>query len=1169
MINMARERSADYFEREDEITRLSKALLKQPGAGRVVLSGPRGAGKTELARAGCHRPEVKSRFADGVLWMDVGEFANAAGLREELAQVHQAVAAWSLPDGRTNGEIAAFLAAQLTANHLMVLDGGWDREVIAPFLGAGCAGAVLVLTREGPSLANHPAELIELHDPNREQRMKMLRGWSGGALADEAVAGEIADAIPPTPRVLQIIGRELRRRAAKPGADVRAAADFILRTFRPDEAAANSPAARVGSPEDRGMLIGKATDFLRGATTDPDTLLKLAKALAKHNEFGLARKLLARARTLPGLHAAKASRGEFVTKHALYTYKDVDQLLAPRLERALEILREGEALEETRDQETLGIAGAIHKRKWEADGQRRHLDRALGYYLRGFAVGLATDYGYTAINAAFILDCLAEQERAGGEPAGATPPAAEMRQRQAGAIREEILRILPGLAETDAWLADTWWYYATLGEAAFGVKDYAEAGFWLEKAKEIGAQPWEYESTARQLAALARLQDGGGKRDSPGWRLITRFTGNEAAAESTFVGKVGVALSGGGFRASLFHIGVLARLAELDLLRSVEVLSCVSGGSIIGTHYYLEVKQLLESKPDGEIERDDYIGIVERVAEQFLAGVQTNIRTRVAAEWWTNVRMTFDADYSRTHRVGELYEKELFSRIGDPQERAARQKTPLRMRDLIIQPKDRPAGFNPRYDNWNRRAKVPMLILNATTLNTGHNWQFTATFMGEPPGAIDTTIDGNDRLRRMYYGDAPLAYQPDGVRLGHAVAASAGVPGLFEPLALAGLFEDMTVRLVDGGVHDNQGVGGLLEQDATFMVVSDASGQMGVQAEPSQGLLGVPLRANDILMARVREAQAQELRVRRRAGLLRGLLFMHMKRDIDVDPRDWKGCPDRYDASDDARPASRRGTLTGYGIRKDMQKRIAALRTDLDAFSDVESFALMVSGYRMTEREAAEQAGDLNRDSAPPLPWTFLTQLESCLNLKSSDTLAAERVLRVLEVGGQLAFKAWRLLLPLQILAVVLGALAVVLLIAGAWCWRGTPLLTVGGVAFTLLGFAASAVLGKLVLRVVNFRAELRRIAVGLAMSLGGFLLARLHLWIFNPLFLRAGSIPRLSRPPSRLDLRRFRSIISCIAGAALLLAWNYWRDPVAGRFGSRTNSNAEPRPDVSPRGSR
>ena len=39
---------------------------------------------------------------------------------------------------------------------------------------------------------------------------------------------------------------------------------------------------------------------------------------------------------------------------------------------------------------------------------------------------------------------------------------------------------------------------------------------------------------------------------------------------------------------------VLARLAELDVLRHVEVLSCVSGGSIIGGYYYLELRHLLE-----------------------------------------------------------------------------------------------------------------------------------------------------------------------------------------------------------------------------------------------------------------------------------------------------------------------------------------------------------------------------------------------------------------------------------------------------------------------------------------------------------------------------------------------------------------------------------------------
>ena len=111
------------------------------------------------------------------------------------------------------------------------------------------------------------------------------------------------------------------------------------------------------------------------------------------------------------------------------------------------------------------------------------------------------------------------------------------------------------------------------------------------------------------------------------------------AAAILLVGKFGLALSGGGFRASLFHIGVLARLAELDVLRHVEVLSCVSGGSIIGAYYYLEVRDLFKKKAPGEICRQDYIDIVERVAREFLTGVQTNVRMRMVGSFSANLRM--------------------------------------------------------------------------------------------------------------------------------------------------------------------------------------------------------------------------------------------------------------------------------------------------------------------------------------------------------------------------------------------------------------------------------------------------------------------------------------------------------------------------------------------------
>jgi predicted acylesterase/phospholipase RssA len=194
-------------------------------------------------------------------------------------------------------------------------------------------------------------------------------------------------------------------------------------------------------------------------------------------------------------------------------------------------------------------------------------------------------------------------------------------------------------------------------------------------------------------------------------------------------GKVGLALSGGGFRAALFHIGVLASLAERDLLKNIEVISCVSGGSIIGAYYYLHLKNLLEKKQDHEITRKDYIDLVKTIEKNFLIGVQKNLRMRVLTNWGCNMRMIFSKDYSRTHRLGELYEKHLFTTI----ERYTDKKE-IYMQDLFIKPANQ-KDFSIAVDNNGRMNKVPQLILNATSVNTGHNWQFTASWMGEPPGS--------------------------------------------------------------------------------------------------------------------------------------------------------------------------------------------------------------------------------------------------------------------------------------------------------------------------------------------------------------------------------------------------------------------------------------------------
>jgi hypothetical protein len=202
-------------------------------------------------------------------------------------------------------------------------------------------------------------------------------------------------------------------------------------------------------------------------------------------------------------------------------------------------------------------------------------------------------------------------------------------------IREGIVIKLPGLAiqPNKEWLNRTWWFLVTLGEAYFGLDDCENAEVWLTKAAGLPKVPdWEQETTARQLAALLRIKQNlegrGGPKVKEGARdVLLKFLGkNAAATESVVRGKVGLALSGGGFRASLYHVGVFAKLAELDLLRHVEYLSCVSGGSIVGAHFYLEVRNLLQQKSDAAITREDYIDIVRRLEKDFYEGVKTNIR---------------------------------------------------------------------------------------------------------------------------------------------------------------------------------------------------------------------------------------------------------------------------------------------------------------------------------------------------------------------------------------------------------------------------------------------------------------------------------------------------------------------------------------------------------------
>ncbi|MEJ7828836.1 MAG: patatin-like phospholipase family protein [Segetibacter sp.] len=50
---------------------------------------------------------------------------------------------------------------------------------------------------------------------------------------------------------------------------------------------------------------------------------------------------------------------------------------------------------------------------------------------------------------------------------------------------------------------------------------------------------------------------------------------------------MGLALSGGGYRAAVFHLGTLKKLREMGLLEKADVMSTISGASITGAAWCL------------------------------------------------------------------------------------------------------------------------------------------------------------------------------------------------------------------------------------------------------------------------------------------------------------------------------------------------------------------------------------------------------------------------------------------------------------------------------------------------------------------------------------------------------------------------------------------------------
>jgi NTE family protein len=263
-------------------------------------------------------------------------------------------------------------------------------------------------------------------------------------------------------------------------------------------------------------------------------------------------------------------------------------------------------------------------------------------------------------------------------------------------------------------------------------------------------------------------------------------------------------LSGGGFRATLFHTGALRRLNELGVLSRIDTFVSVSGGSILAGLLALRWNEL---KPDARGSFPNFDDVITGPLRRFC---QKDLRTSVLL--W--------------QRANPLNWPRLVGGDGS-------------VTDLLADAYARELGFGARLDALRPARRF---VVCATNLGTGANWEFEAG-----PGGAQM---GDYRTGTAATGDVTLA---------EAVAASSAFPAVLPPLVLRfpnaqafrggssalGDAARRSVRLTDGGVYDNLGLEPVWKSHR-LVLACDTGMPLTLEDEPGGGLLARLRRAIEV-----------------------------------------------------------------------------------------------------------------------------------------------------------------------------------------------------------------------------------------------------------------------------------------------------------------------------------
>ncbi len=267
--------------------------------------------------------------------------------------------------------------------------------------------------------------------------------------------------------------------------------DSPVYTFLPDL----EPPSVFSAVNSSTNVANTANTGFSNISTDQNAkqLLDLARQAMMKDNFGTAKPLF------EAILQMRPNDEYVIQQLALATYKHKQPDPKTALLAAHKILQTLKP-ETTNDPETLGLWGAIHKKLWGLEHDRKFLDEAIAAYERGFY--LKQDY-YNGINLALLLNERAAVEEQTGMRAEAIADFV-----QAQRIRREVMKYCKNLLELANGTKteeDRYWIIATLWEAAVGIEDVGAEKQWSEQAAAMTVANWMLATTQEQIAKLKKL----------------------------------------------------------------------------------------------------------------------------------------------------------------------------------------------------------------------------------------------------------------------------------------------------------------------------------------------------------------------------------------------------------------------------------------------------------------------------------------------------------------------------------------------------------------------------------------------------------------------------------------------------------------------------------------